>query len=193
MKKFIKILLGIIGVGTITTAGVITGNKIIENKEGNNLMVNIVGNTIDKNEISEENINDENTTVETVEQDNNVEVQETENKNEEKPKTTASPKATVKEQNNENVIIEKEITCIVNVKEIAEDQGWEKHQEANTIEIRVDGKTIYKNTKVDYANNDFLTIPINGTGEKLITLIAGGITICMKDLNFNTQTSISLP
>lgn len=193
MKKFIKILLGIIGVGTITTAGVITGNKIIENKEGNNLMVNIVENTTDKNEISEESLNNENTTVETVEPDNNVEVQETENKNEENPKTTTNSKATVKEQNNENVIPEKEITCTVNVKELAENQNWKENSTLNTIEIRVDGKTIYKNTNVDYANNDFLTIPIKGTGEKLIALIAGGGTICMKDLNFNTQTSISLP
>lgn len=193
MKKFIKILLSIIGVGTITTAGVITGNKIIENKEGNNLMVNIVENTVDKNEISEESLNDENTTVETVELDNNIKAQETETKNEEKPKTAVNSKTTVKEQNNKNVIIEKEITCTVNVKELAENQNWKENSTLNTIEIRVDGKTIYKNKNVDYANNDFLTIPIKGTGETLITLIAGGGTICMKDLNFSTQTSISLP
>lgn len=193
MKKFIKILLGIIGVGTITTAGVITGNKIIENKEGNNQMANIVENTVEKNRTSEETLNDESIAGEIVESNNNVEVQETENKTEEKPKTTVNSKATVKESNDEKLATEGEITCTVNVKELAENQNWKENTTLNTIEIRADGKTIYKNTNVDYENNDFLTIPIKGTGEKIITLIAGGGTICKKDLNFNTQTSISLP
>lgn len=193
MKKFIKILLGIIGVGTITTAGVITGNKIIENKEGNNQMANIVGNTVEKNRTSEESLNDESIAGEIVESNNNVEVQETENKTEEKPKTTVNSKATVKESNDEKLATEREITCTVNVKELAENQNWKENSTLNTIEIRADGKTIYKNTNVDYENNDFLTISIKGTGEKIITLIAGGGTICKKDLNFNTQTSISLP
>lgn len=193
MKKIIsRIILGIVATGTVATAGVITANKIVENKKEENTMTKQVQSTNIENQI-ENTVEPENAIENIVENstENNVEnIVQPEVKTT-TPTVQSTPKPTSAQTlQTPKVEQEKEISCTINIKQYAEYQHW-REGEPQKIELQLDGATIYQNANViDFSNN--VTVKIKGKGTKILVLILNGGVVNVRDINFDTQASITI-
>ena len=193
MKKIIsRIILGIVATGTVATASVITTTKIIENKKEENTMTKQVESTNIENQVENtlepENIIEnvvENSTENTVENIVQPEVKST------TPAVQSTPKATSAQlEQTQKVEQEKEISCTINIKQYAEYQHW-REGEPQKIELQLDGVTIYQNANITDFNNN-ITVKAKGKGTKVLMLILNGGVVNARDINFDTQTSITI-
>ncbi len=188
MKNVWKIILGVLATGTVATAGVITANKIMENEEKEDVMAKQVQSTNIENTLEPENAI-ENIVENRIE--NNVEnIVQPEVKTQ-TPAVQSTPKATSAQlEQTQKVEQEKEISCTINIKQYAEYQHW-REGEPQKIELQLDGVTIYQNANITDFNNN-ITVKAKGKGTKVLMLILNGGVVNARDINFDTQTSITI-
>ncbi|MBP3463769.1 MAG: hypothetical protein J6K45_04735 [Clostridia bacterium] len=186
MKNIYKIVLGIAGTGAIVSTGVITANKIIDNK-GENKMSNTVEviSELNVNEQDDKNIIEnqveqvENVTEETPEVDNQV--KESEQK---VNQTVPIQNEQVTESSEPVVEQEKKIICKIPIVGV----NWENDTE---FKLDLNDNNIYAGTLID--RNKDIEITINGIGVGDLKLYVNGVLKAEKMVDFNGQTSITIP
>lgn len=181
MKNIYKLILGIVGAGTITTAGIVTANKIMDNNRGKDMKNTVeTMSIVSQNEVEEEKKN-ENLIENIAEEITEVSKQPKET---EQTTTTTVPIPNEPIEENKEPTIEKEIICTIPI--VGED--WEENTE---FKLELNNKQVYIGKLMDKSKD--IKISIKGKGNAELKLYTNGVLKIIKMVDFNAQTNIKIP